>query len=87
MAKDCIGTSAEEAVNGLQNGELCLLENVRFHAGEEKNDAAFAKALAAPFDMCDAHALPVPPPPAPDIVTLLIPFARDAGPIRARWGR
>jgi len=44
---DCIGEEANEAVATLKAGEILLLENVRFHAGEEKNDPAFAKALAA----------------------------------------
>ena len=34
-----------------QNGEYCLLENVRFYAEEEKNNKEFSKKLAAPFDM------------------------------------
>lgn len=48
---DCIGKAAEQAVASAQCGEILLLENVRFHAGEEANDAAFAKALAALGDM------------------------------------
>lgn len=47
FASDCIGPVAEAAVKALGNGEAVLLENVRFHKGEEKNDPAFAKALAA----------------------------------------
>jgi 3-phosphoglycerate kinase len=46
FADDCIGAPAEEAVAVLKNGEVLLLENVRFHAEEEKNDPAFAKQLA-----------------------------------------
>ncbi|MBN8532310.1 MAG: phosphoglycerate kinase, partial [Alphaproteobacteria bacterium] len=44
---DCIGNPAREAVQSLKNGEIVLLENLRFHAGEEKNDPAFTKELAA----------------------------------------
>ncbi len=51
FADDCIGTSAQHAVEGLHNGEVALLENLRFHKGEEKNDPAFAKALAALADI------------------------------------
>ena len=51
FASDCVGPAAAEAVNGLENGGVALLENVRFHAGEEKNDAEFAKALAANGDI------------------------------------
>ena len=42
----CIGADAEEAVATLVPGEVLLLENLRFHAGEEANDPAFADALA-----------------------------------------
>ena len=46
MAEDVIGESAKTAVAALNDGDVCLLENVRFHAEEEKNDPAFAKSLA-----------------------------------------
>ena len=46
MAPDCIGPDVERMVGELQDGEVLMLENLRFHAGEEKNDAAFAQALA-----------------------------------------
>jgi phosphoglycerate kinase len=46
FASDCIGEPATKAVAALGNGDVLLLENVRFHAGEEKNDPVFAKALA-----------------------------------------
>ena len=42
---DCIGPEVEEAAAGLKEGEVLLLENVRFHEEETKNDADFAKAL------------------------------------------
>lgn len=45
-ARDCIGDDAKQTIANLQNGEVALLENVRFHAEEEKNDAEFAKQLA-----------------------------------------
>lgn len=44
---DCIGEEAQKAAAELQDGEVALLENLRFHAGEEQNDADFARALAA----------------------------------------
>ena len=47
FAADCIGEPARAVVEGLADGQLALLENLRFHAGEEKNDPAFADALAA----------------------------------------
>jgi phosphoglycerate kinase len=47
FAEDCVGEPAERAAAQLRDGEILLLENLRFHAGEEKNDPAFARALAA----------------------------------------
>lgn len=51
FASDCIGQRAREAVNAMQPGDVLLLENVRFHAGEEANERAFADALAANGDL------------------------------------
>jgi phosphoglycerate kinase len=51
FADDCIGPEAEKAVSALKPGEVCLLENVRFHPEEEKNDDAFAKQLASLADV------------------------------------
>jgi len=51
MAGDCIGPEVESLVNGLGNGEACLLENVRFYSEEEKNEKSFSQKLASPFDM------------------------------------
>jgi phosphoglycerate kinase len=47
FAEDCIGVAASEAVNKLRDGEILLLENLRFHPQEEKNDPGFAKELAS----------------------------------------
>ncbi len=49
---DALGVGTEDAVRRLRNGEILLLENLRFHAEEEKNDPAFAAALAA---YCDVY--------------------------------
>ncbi|OKH21188.1 phosphoglycerate kinase [Hydrococcus rivularis NIES-593] len=51
MCDDCIGDSVAAAIANLQNGQVALLENVRFHAEEEKNDPEFAKQLAANADL------------------------------------
>ena len=51
FAADCIGDAAEAAVNALAAGDVLLLENTRFHKGEEKNDPDFVKALAANGDI------------------------------------
>jgi len=51
FAEDCVGEAAAEAVAGLPDGGVLVLENTRFHAGEEKNDPDFADALAANGDL------------------------------------
>jgi phosphoglycerate kinase len=51
FASDCIGPAAKDAVAKLKDGDVVLLENTRFHAGEEKNDMAFAKEIAALGDL------------------------------------
>jgi phosphoglycerate kinase len=47
FAPDCVGEPAQQAVRALKPGGVLLLENLRFHPEEEKNDPAFAKALAS----------------------------------------
>jgi phosphoglycerate kinase len=57
FALDCVGPGAEGQSKALRDGEVLVLENVRFHAEEEKNDEAFSKQLAALCDgvfVCDA---------------------------------
>jgi phosphoglycerate kinase len=57
FAEDCIGAAAEAKSKALKDGEVLLLENVRFHPEEEKNDENFSKQLAALCDglfVCDA---------------------------------
>ena len=51
FAGDCVGADAATAVSALRDGDVLLLENTRFHAGEEANDAGFADALAANGDV------------------------------------
>ncbi|MGM0586100.1 MAG: phosphoglycerate kinase, partial [Pseudomonadota bacterium] len=51
FAEDCVGEVAEQAAAELPRGEVLLLENTRFHAGEEANDPAFADALARVGDV------------------------------------
>ncbi len=46
FAEDCVGEKAAAVVAGLSDGEVALLENLRFHAGEEANDPDFAARLA-----------------------------------------
>jgi len=51
FASDCIGAPAEEAISAMNNGDILLLENTRFHKGEEKNDPDFTAALAKNGDI------------------------------------
>ncbi len=51
MAKDVIGPDAKAKAAALQNGDVMLLENVRYHAEEEKNDPGFSKVLASMADV------------------------------------
>ncbi len=48
---DCIGDEVATTVNQMENGQVVLLENLRFHSEEEKNDPEFAKKLAANADL------------------------------------
>ncbi|HXQ74212.1 MAG TPA: phosphoglycerate kinase [Pyrinomonadaceae bacterium] len=52
FAEDCVGEPAVAVVNALADGDVALLENLRFHAEEEKNDDGFAKQLAS---LCDVY--------------------------------
>lgn len=51
FAEDCIGDKARAAIAAMKGGDVLLLENTRFHAGEEKNDPEFVKALAVNGDI------------------------------------
>ncbi len=51
FAKDCIGPDVEHLVQGMRPGDVLLLENLRFHPEEEKNDEGFSRALAAFTDV------------------------------------
>ena len=51
FAKDCVGPDVEHLVQGMRPGDVLLLENLRFHTEEEKNDEAFSRALAAFSDI------------------------------------
>ncbi len=52
MPEDCIGDAAKKVVFDLRGGQVCLLENLRFHPEEEKDDETFAQKLA---ELCDAY--------------------------------
>jgi phosphoglycerate kinase len=51
MAEDCVGHKVAERIRGMKEGDIVLLENLRFHPGEEANDASFSKELAAIADV------------------------------------
>src|SRR4029453_13988284 len=51
FADDCVGPEVENLAAALEPGEVLLLENLRFHAGEEANDPDFARSLAALADV------------------------------------
>lgn len=51
FADDCVGDGVQKNIKDLRTGEVLLLENLRFHVGEEKNDEAFARALAEGIDV------------------------------------
>jgi len=52
FAEDCIGDAAKSKVSSLENGQVLLLENLRFHSEEEKNEEGFARQLAS---LCDVY--------------------------------
>jgi phosphoglycerate kinase len=52
LASDCIGEEVQKQIEGMKAGEVLLLENLRFHPEEEKNDESFSKALAS---LCDVY--------------------------------
>ena len=52
FVEDCVGEAVQQAANRLQPGQILLLENLRLHAEEEKNDAEFSKQLAS---LCDVY--------------------------------
>jgi phosphoglycerate kinase len=52
FATDCIGEEVQKQIGGMEEGEILLLENLRFHPEEEKDEEAFSKALAS---LCDVY--------------------------------
>jgi phosphoglycerate kinase len=81
FAPDCIGEVAEKAVAALQPGDIAVLENLRFHKGEEKNDAGFAASLAKLGDIFvgDAFSTAHRAHASTDAITRLLPSY--AGPL------
>ncbi len=81
FARDCIGEAAEKTVAALQPGEVAVLENLRFHKGEEKNDPEFARALAKLGDIfvSDAFSTAHRAHASTDAITRLLPSY--AGPL------
>jgi phosphoglycerate kinase len=81
FASDCVGEPAERTVAALLPGQVAVLENLRFHKGEEKNDPAFAKRLAALGDLFvnDAFSTAHRAHASTDAITQLLPSY--AGPL------
>ncbi|MGZ3494391.1 MAG: phosphoglycerate kinase [Thermodesulfobacteriota bacterium] len=52
LAKDCMGEEVQRQIGGMKEGEVLLLENLRFHPEEERNEETFSKALAS---LCDVY--------------------------------
>jgi phosphoglycerate kinase len=77
FSEDCIGTDAKAQINDMGEGEIILLENLRFHAGEETNDKAFAAALAQLGDVYvnDAFSATHRAHASIDAITRLLPSA------------
>jgi len=80
FAADCVGGAAKVAVDALASGGVCVLENLRFHPGEEADDAAFAAALAELGDIYvnDAFSAAHRAHASTDAITRLLPV--HAGP-------
>lgn len=51
LAPDCVGETVQQMIQNMKDGELIMLENLRFHAEEEKNDPEFARSLAQGIDV------------------------------------
>ena len=81
FADDCVGELAERTVAALLPGQVAVLENLRFHKGEEKNDPAFAKRLAALGDLFvnDAFSTAHRAHASTDVIAALLPAY--AGPL------
>ncbi len=80
MAEDCIGTEVMQSALALQDGEVMLLENLRFHPEEEANDPEFAKELAALGEMYVNDAFGTahrPMPPLKESLTLCLQLLPD----------
>ncbi len=65
LPDDCIGDAPKKVIGDLRPGQVCLLENLRFHPQEEKNDEAFAKELASFTDVYVNDAFARAPDPRP----------------------
>jgi 3-phosphoglycerate kinase len=88
FAADCIGAAAEHGLTGLAAGGVCVLENTRFHAGEEADDADFAEAWPRRLRLMSMMRFPPPIAPMPQPMALpniCRPIA--AWPCRLNWTR
>ncbi len=81
FADDCVGEPAASVAQALRNGDIAVFENLRFHAGEEKNDSGFAAELARNGDLfvSDAFSTSHRAHASTDAITKLLPSY--AGPL------
>ncbi len=77
LAPDCIGNEVTTILDGMKPGDIVMLENLRFHPGEEKNDPDFAKALAEHSDIYvnDAFAVSHRAHASVEAITRFVPIA------------
>ena len=78
MATDCIGQAVENQVSSLEDGQVLLLENLRFYPEEEKNDPEFARALAALGDVYINDAFAVSHRAHASVEAIVKPFSEAA---------
>ncbi len=77
LAQDCIGSEVDEILANMKPGDIVMLENLRFHPGEEKNNPEFAEALADHYDIYvnDAFAVSHRAHASVEAITRFVPVA------------
>jgi len=78
LADNCVGDGVKGVLQNLRSGQIVMLENLRFHEGETKNDPEFARRLAAPFEVFVNDAFGVCHRAHASVVGVL-PFVQDVG--------
>ena len=78
LADNCVGDGVKGVLQNLRSGQIVMLENLRFHEGETKNDPEFARRLAAPFEVFVNDAFGACHRAHASVVGVL-PFVQDVG--------